>query len=63
MKLIINGDFLAKSKTGMGQYLLQILKHQQWNYKIIILIPEYLKSSVKNIPKSIQKQILCILYG
>lgn len=57
MKLIINGDFLAKPKTGMGQYLLQILKHQNWNCEIIILIPEYLKSSVKNIPKSIQRQI------
>jgi glycosyltransferase involved in cell wall biosynthesis len=57
MKLIINGDFLAKPKTGMGQYLLQILKHQKWNYEIIILIPEYLRPSVKNIPKSIQKQI------
>lgn len=57
MKLIINGDFLAKPKTGMGQYLLQILDHQQWGYEIDILIPEYLKSSVNNIPKSIQKQI------
>ena len=57
MKLIINGDFLAKPKTGMGQYLLQILEHQKWDYEIIILIPEYLKSSVKHIPQSIQKQI------
>ena len=57
MKLIINGDFFAKPKTGMGQYLLQILEHQKWDYEIIILIPEYLKSSVKHIPQSIQKQI------
>ncbi len=57
MKLIINGDFLAKPTTGMGQYLLQILEHQNWNYEIIILIPEYLKSSVKNIPKPIKKNI------
>lgn len=57
MKLIINGDFLAKPKTGMGQYLLQILEHQQWDYEIDILIPEYLQSSVKHIPKSIQKYI------
>jgi glycosyltransferase involved in cell wall biosynthesis len=57
MKLIINGDFLAKPKTGMGQYLLQILEHQKWDYEIIILIPEYLKYSVKNLPKSIQRKI------
>lgn len=57
MKLVINGDFLAKPKTGMGQYLLQILEHQQWDYEIDILIPGYLKSSVKHIPKSIENYI------
>lgn len=57
MKLVINGDFLAKPKTGMGQYLLQILEHQQWGYEIEILIPGYLQSSVKHIPQFIQKYI------
>jgi glycosyltransferase involved in cell wall biosynthesis len=57
MRLFINGYFLAKPKTGMGQYLLQILLHQKWEIEIFILIPEYLKQDVKDIPKSISKNI------
>lgn len=57
MRLFINGYFLAKPKTGMGQYLLQILMHQKWDLDISILIPEYLKQDVKDIPKAISKNI------
>lgn len=57
MCLFINGYFLAKPKTGMGQYLLQILIHQKWAFKIFILIPEYLKQDIKDIPQSISKNI------
>jgi glycosyltransferase involved in cell wall biosynthesis len=57
MYLIINGYFLAKPKTGMGQYLLNILLHQKWSFKILILIPEYLKDNTKNLPKSISKKV------
>lgn len=57
MRLFINGYFLAKPKTGMGQYLLQILLHQKWDLDIFILIPEYLKQDIKDIPKSISKNI------
>jgi glycosyltransferase involved in cell wall biosynthesis len=57
MRLFINGYFLAKPKTGMGQYLLQILLHQKWELEIFILIPEYLRQDIKNIPKAINKNI------
>jgi glycosyltransferase involved in cell wall biosynthesis len=57
MKLFINGYFLAKPKTGMGQYLLQILLNQKWDLDICILIPEYLKQDIKDIPKVISKNI------
>ena len=57
MKLFINGYFLAKPKTGMGQYLLQILLHQKWDLDISILIPEYLKQDIKGIPKAISRNI------
>ncbi len=57
MRLFINGYFLAKPKTGMGQYLLQILLHQKWDLNICILIPEYLKQDIKDIPQSISKNI------
>ncbi|MEX0597805.1 MAG: glycosyltransferase family 1 protein [Candidatus Paceibacterota bacterium] len=57
MRLIINGYFLAKPKTGMGQYLLQILLHQKWGLELIILIPEYLKKEITDIPKAISKHI------
>lgn len=57
MRLFINGYFLAKPKTGIGQYLLQILLHQKWKLDIFILIPEYLKQDIKDIPKSISKNI------
>jgi glycosyltransferase involved in cell wall biosynthesis len=57
MRLFINGYFLAKPKTGMGQYLLQILLHQKWELEIFILIPEYLRQDIKDIPKAINKNI------
>jgi len=57
MRLFINGYFLAKPKTGMGQYLLQILLHQKWSLEIIILIPEYLRAETKNLDKNIKKNI------
>ncbi len=57
MRLFINGYFLAKPKTGMGQYLLQILLHQKWPLEIVILIPEYLRDDTKNLDKSIRKNI------
>jgi|694.fasta_scaffold01495_23 glycosyltransferase involved in cell wall biosynthesis len=57
MRLMINGYFLAKPKTGMGQYLLQILLHQKWDLEIIILIPEYLRKEVEYLPKSIIQSI------
>jgi len=57
MRLFINGYFLAKPKTGMGQYLLQILLNQQWGLDFFILIPEYLKKDIRDIPKSISKNI------
>lgn len=57
MRLFINGYFLAKPKTGMGQYLLQILLHQKWDLEIFILIPDYLKKDINDIPKSITKNI------
>lgn len=57
MRLFINGYFLAKPKTGMGQYLLQILLHQKWDLEIFILIPDYLKQDIKDIPKTINKNI------
>jgi len=57
MRLVINGYFLAKSKTGMGQYLLQILLHQKWDFEIIILIPAYLKNETQNLDKSIKQNI------
>jgi glycosyltransferase involved in cell wall biosynthesis len=57
MRLFINGYFLAKPKTGMGQYLLQILLHQKWDLDISILIPDYLKQDIKDVPKTINKNI------
>jgi glycosyltransferase involved in cell wall biosynthesis len=60
MKLLINGYFLAKPKTGMGQYITQILKHQTWDEEIIIAYPEYLKEYIVNIPKSIQKYLIIV---
>ncbi|MEY2986397.1 MAG: hypothetical protein RJB24_626 [Candidatus Parcubacteria bacterium] len=65
MRLFINGYFLAKPKTGMGQYLLQILLHQKWSLEIIILIPEYLRDETKNLDKNIKKNIkyIPIWYG
>jgi glycosyltransferase involved in cell wall biosynthesis len=57
MRLFINGYFLVKPKTGMGQYLLQILLHQKWELEIFILIPEYLRQDIKDIPKAINKNI------
>ena len=57
MRLLINGYFLAKPKTGMGQYLLQILLHQKWVFEIMILIPEYLRDETKNLDKSLKKNI------
>jgi glycosyltransferase involved in cell wall biosynthesis len=57
MRLFINGYFLSKPKTGMGQYLLQILLHQKWDLQIFILIPDYLKKDINDIPKSISKNI------
>jgi len=57
MRLVINGYFLAKSKTGMGQYLLQILLHQKWDIEIIILIPVYLKNETQSLDKSIKQNI------
>lgn len=57
MRLFINGYFLAKPKTGMGQYLLQILLHQKWSLDIVILIPEYLRDETKNLDKSLKKNI------
>lgn len=64
MKLIINGYFLSKPKTGIGQYLSQILLNQHWDLEIVILIPEYLKTETQNLPKSIQRNIqyVSILY-
>lgn len=57
MRLIINGYFLAKPKTGMGQYLLNILLNQKWSLDIAILIPEYLKDKTQNLPSNILKYI------
>ncbi|MEY3471018.1 MAG: hypothetical protein RLZZ223_368 [Candidatus Parcubacteria bacterium] len=57
MKLVINGYFLSKPKTGIGQYLLQILSHQKWNFDIIILLPSYLRDETKDISKVIKHQI------
>lgn len=57
MKLVINGYFLSKSKTGIGQYLLQILLNQNWNLDILILIPEYLKDETQNLPKYIKNKV------
>lgn len=48
MHIVVNGFFLGKSKTGIGQYLLHILRHllpetpHQWT----LLVPEELRDSL-----------------
>jgi len=57
MKLLINGYFLAKPKTGMGQYITQILLAQQWPLELIIVLPDYLQAHLTEISPSLKPYI------